>query len=110
MSIVFQETQSIDEEKLKFICSKCSVWDHFIKYEENFSSLSEDEQMQMLTRFYDELEPVCFGNGKNVFCCKDCVWANDGRVQNCLRCKVNVTYCDCLFDDEHFILSSEGEK
>ena len=110
LSIVFQETQPIDEEKLKFICSKCSVWDHFKVSKENCSRLSEDEQMQVLTRFYNELEPVYYGNGKNFFCCKDCVWSDDGRIQNCLRCKVNVIYCDCLSDDEHITLSSEEAK
>ena len=40
LSIVFQETQPIDEEKLKFICSKNSVWDHFKVSKKNFSRLS----------------------------------------------------------------------
>ena len=95
LSIVYQETKPIDEEKLKSICSKCSIWDHFKISREKFTSLPEGEQMQMLTRFYNELEPVCYGQGKKLFCCKDCVFCHCYEKQDCLKCKVNVIYCDC---------------
>ena len=35
LSIVHQESKPIDEEKLKFICSKCNIWDHFKISREN---------------------------------------------------------------------------
>ena len=95
LSIVHQETKPIDQEKLKFICSKCSIWDHFKISREKFTSLPEGKQMQMLTRFYNKLEPVYFGQGKNFFRCKDCVFCDYHEKQGCLKCKVIVTYCDC---------------
>ena len=70
LSIVHQETKPIDKEMLKFICSKCSIWDYFKISREKFTSRSEDEQMRMLTRFYSELEPVCYGQGKKFFSAK----------------------------------------
>lgn len=61
LNIVHKESKPIDEEKLKFICSKCNSWNHFKISREQFVSLSESNQMKMLTKFYNELEPVFFG-------------------------------------------------
>ena len=102
LSIVLQEPLQIDEEKLKFICSKHAVWDHFKISKQEYNSRTDSEKMQMLTRFYTELEPVYFGNGKKISCCKHCVWADDVYAQDCLRCKVNVVWCDYSSDDELF--------
>ena len=30
------------------------------------------------------------------FCCSDCVWFDDGKKQNCLKCAVNVKTCSCF--------------
>lgn len=68
LSILHQESKPIDEEKLKFICSKHKIWDHFGKSKEKFVSFSENEQMQMLSKFYNELQPVYFLKGKKFFC------------------------------------------
>lgn len=101
LSIVLQENKPIDEEKLKFICSKSTIWDHFKITNEHFLSLSESEKIHMLHRFYTELEAVYYGtNGKNI-CCLDCVWLDNGSVQNCLKCKVNVKNCSCFSNNEH---------
>lgn len=64
LSIVLQENKPIDEEKLKFICSKSTIWDHFEITNEHFLSLNESEKIQML---YTELEAVYYGTkGKNI--------------------------------------------
>ena len=51
LSILQQEAKPIDQEKLKFICSKRNIWDHFKISREKFVSFSESEQMQMFTKF-----------------------------------------------------------
>lgn len=94
LSILHQESKPIDEEKLKFICSKHNVWDHFKISGEKFVSFSESKQMHMLTKFYSEFEPVYSGHSKKFFYCKDCVFCDCGKSA-CLKCKVSVVYCDC---------------
>ena len=66
--------------------------------------------MQMLKRFYTDLVPVYISKGKNFFCCKDCVFFDDGLRQDCLRYKVNVLYCSCSSGNEKIIFPSKGEK
>ena len=61
LDVVRQESKPIDEEKLRFISSKCDVWDHFKISKEQFNSLSDSDQTAMLKKFYRELEPVYFG-------------------------------------------------
>lgn len=89
----------IDEEKLKFICSKHNIWDYFKMSKSQYLSYSNNEKMQMLHRFYNELVLIWYGQGMLFVCCKNCVWF---QKQDCLRCKVNVIYCTCSFDDEEF--------
>ena len=110
LSIVYQESQPIEEEKPKFICTKHNIWDHFKMSKAEYASFSDDEKMQMLKRFYNDLVPVHYGQGKNFSCCKDCVFVDDGSKQDCLRCKINVLHCNCSSDDEKFILPSKGAK
>ena len=64
LSIVSQELKPIDEEKLRIICAKRNIWDHFKMSREHFSSIPEHEQMKMLHRFYNDLEPVYFAQNK----------------------------------------------
>lgn len=45
----------IDEEKLRFICSKHNIWDYFKMSKSQYLSYSNNEKMQMLNRFYNEL-------------------------------------------------------
>ena len=89
----------IDEEKLKFICSKHAIWDHFKIFKKEYNSCTDSEKMQMLTRFYTDLEPVYFGNCKKISCSKHCVWIEGYKSQSYLKCKVNVVWCDCSSDD-----------
>ena len=51
LSIVQQESKPIDQEKLKFICSKRNIWDHFKISREKFVSFSESEQIRCLLSF-----------------------------------------------------------
>ena len=51
-NIIHQEPQPIDEEKLKLIYTKHTIWDHFKMPREKYASYSDDEKMQMLKRFY----------------------------------------------------------
>ena len=110
LNIVYQESQPIDEEKLKFICTKHDIWGHFKISKAEYASFSNDEKMQMLKRFYTNLEPVYHCQGKNIFCCLDCVFLDDGKCQYCLNCSVNVLHCDCSSDDEKLILPTVGNK
>ena len=91
LSIVCQESQPIDEEKLRFICTKRNIWDHFKMSREKFDSFSDDEKMQMLRRFYSDLVPVYYSNVKKVCVyCKNCVFLDNDQKQDCVKCKVNV--------------------
>ena len=47
-----QQTQIIDEEKLKIFCSQKNVWDHFRLDRDVFSMLLQDKQMQLVRKFY----------------------------------------------------------
>ena len=47
-----QQTQIIDEEKLKIFCSQKNVWDHFGLDRDVFSMLPQDKQMQLVRKFY----------------------------------------------------------
>ena len=60
LSIVYQESQPIEEEKLKFICTKHNIWDHFKMSKTEYASFSDDEKMQMLKRFYTDLVLVYY--------------------------------------------------
>ena len=64
LSIVRQESKPIEEEKLRAIYTKRNIWDHFKMSREHFSSIPEHEQMKVLQRFYNDLEPVCFAQNK----------------------------------------------
>ena len=72
-----------------------------------YASFSDDEKMQMLKRFYIDLYSVYYGCQDNdfFFCFISCM-----SGQGCLTRKVNVLHCDCSFDDEKFVLSSQGVK
>ena len=85
LNIVYQESQPIDEEKLKFICTKHNIWDHFKISKAEYASFSDDEKMQMLKRFYTDLEPIYYCQDKNIFCCLDCVFVDNGKRQYCLN-------------------------
>ena len=67
LNIVYQEFQPINKEKLKFICTKHNIWDHFKLSEVQYASYSDHEKMQMLKRFYTDLVPVYYSDGKNFF-------------------------------------------
>ena len=47
-----QQTQLIDEEKLKIFCQQKNVWDHFGLDRDVFSMLLEGKQMQLVQKFY----------------------------------------------------------
>ena len=47
-----QQTQIINEEKLKIFCSQKNVCDHFGLDRDVFSMLPEDKQMQLVRKFY----------------------------------------------------------
>ena len=41
----------IDEEKLRYICSKVNVWDHYSITKSQYVSLSNEEKLRMLKGF-----------------------------------------------------------
>ena len=51
LNMAYQDSQQIDEEKLKFICTKHTIWDHFKMFKEKYVSHSDDEKMQILKIF-----------------------------------------------------------
>ena len=61
-----QPLKSSDEEKLRILCTKCNIWDHFKMSREQFHSVSEHKQMKMLHRFYNDLEPVYFAQNRTL--------------------------------------------
>ena len=97
----------IDEEKLKFMCRKANVWDHFGISRSQYVSLADDEKLEMLKGFSKELSPVYFGSGKRKFCCNDCMWFDEGKRQDCIQRKVNVMACTCIseFSDDKTVPS-----
>ena len=100
-----QEIQ-IDEEKLRFTCSKVNIWKHFGISKSQYVSLNSDEKLKMVKGFYKSLLPVYFSNGKRQFCCNDCVWF-EGRKQDCLKWGGNVMARTCFeFSDNKKVLSS----
>ena len=45
LNIVYQEPQPIDEEKLRFICTKHNIWDYFKMSKSEYFSFSDNEEM-----------------------------------------------------------------
>ena len=69
-----------------------------LSYVENSEEIYIDinEKSKMLKGYCKNLLSVHFGDGKKlVFCCSDCVWFDDGKKQDCLKCGVNVMVCSC---------------
>ena len=52
LSIVNQKQMPIDEEKLRILCSRKNVWDHFGLDREVFLMLSDTKQLQMVRKCY----------------------------------------------------------
>ena len=101
-----QETE-IDEAKLRLICSKYNMWDHYGITRDHYVRLGEAEKLQMLKGFYKSKLPVYFEEGKLFVCCKNCVFVDDGRGQDCLNCKLNITYCCCASNNEKILSPNE---
>ena len=58
LNIVKQQQQMpIDKEKLRQLCFHHNIWDHFGVSREEFSALPETKHLQLLRKFYFELEP-----------------------------------------------------
>ena len=49
-----QVRQQINENKLRDLCSRKNVWDHFGLDKEDFLNLFESKQMQLTSKFYFE--------------------------------------------------------
>ena len=49
-----QQEQQINVNKLRELCEKKNVWDHFGLEKEDFLNLSESKQMQLTSKFYFE--------------------------------------------------------
>ena len=57
----------VDEEKLRFIASKISIWDFFGIPQTNYLALSKDEKSRMFNDYYEKLVLKYF-SVKNIFC------------------------------------------
>ena len=60
LNMVCQEPKPIDEEKLRFLCTKRNIWDHLKIPSSQFNKISEQGRMKLLYWFYNDLEPVFF--------------------------------------------------
>ena len=67
LSIVNQQQTPIDEEKLRILCMRQNIWDHFGIAREDFSALSEAKQLHMLRRFYFDFLPTLSNVKTNLF-------------------------------------------
>ena len=67
LSIVNQQQTPIDEEKLRILCMRQNIWDHFGIAREDFSALSEAKQLQMLRRLYFDFLPTLSNVKTNLF-------------------------------------------
>ena len=67
----------IEEAKLRLICSKYNIWDHYGITRDHYVRLGEAEKLQMLKGFYKSKLPIYFGEGKLFVCSKNCVFADD---------------------------------
>ena len=47
--------ETVDEEKLRFIASKISIWDFFGIPQNNYLVLSKDEKSRMFKDYYNKL-------------------------------------------------------
>lgn len=93
----------IDEEKLRYICSKLNVCDDYGITKSQYVSLSNQEKLRMLKGFKKFFFPVYFSNSKRLFCCNDYVLFDDGKNHDCLKYNVNVLACTCFFCDEKVV-------
>ena len=67
LSIVSQKQMPIDEEKLRILCSRENVWDHFGLDREVFSTLSGRKQLQIVRKFhFDNLPNFSKLNAPNI--------------------------------------------
>ena len=60
LNIVYQEPKSIDEEKLKFLCTKRYIWGDFKISSGQFNSIPEQGRMKLFYCLYNDLEPAFF--------------------------------------------------
>ena len=52
-----QQQAPIVEEKLRILCLRRNIWDHFGVSREEFSAFRESKQLQLLRKFYFDLRP-----------------------------------------------------
>lgn len=95
----------IDEEKLRRLCNKVNIWDHYSISRSQYVSLNDNKKLKILKGFYKNLLPVYYNNGKCQFCCNNCVWAENGRKQDYHVINVILGMC---FSDSEKILSDQN--
>ena len=57
----------IEEEKLKFLISKISIWDYFNVSESTYKAYPVDEESRLLTKYHSELYKKYYGSGNFYF-------------------------------------------
>ena len=57
----------VDQEKLRFIASKISIWDFFGLPQSNYLTLSKDKKLRMFKDYYKKLVLKCFGDEKYIY-------------------------------------------
>ena len=64
---VFKKPQEevINKLKLCHLASKVAIWDHFGISQAHYFALNKDEKSKMLNKYYNNLLPIYFKDGKN---------------------------------------------
>ena len=57
----------VEEEKLRYIISKTSIWDYFDISESTFKSYMVKEKSGLLNKYYSELNETYYGSDKFYF-------------------------------------------
>ena len=64
---IVQQEATMDEDKLRALCSQKNIWDYFGIEKDTFLNLSEVKKMQLTKRFY--FENVDFSTARGIDSC-----------------------------------------
>ena len=69
-----QQEETFDEEKIRFINSKISIWDFFDAPQTTYLSYTNEEKSRMFKEYYSKLVNKSYGQGKFFVCFFRFVW------------------------------------
>ena len=98
----------IGKAKLRLICSRYNIWDHYDITRNHYVRLSEAEKLQMLKGFFKNKLLVYFGEAKFFVCCKNCVFVDGGRKQDFLIASLTLYTVPVLLTRKKFFLLTKS--